>query len=133
MTEIHFHYTSNPNAGDLDISVGIDPSYFERPHHYEFEDRSTIESSKTPLQLLNDLEKSVVQSTGQKPGTRDMWDDEYPDSKDLPRSFGYLVSSTWSGLGDEEDPKERAEVDAKNQSRHQKAFDAYREFVSRLQ
>jgi len=132
--EIYFHYQANPTKGDLEICAGYDCSSFNKEQGYEFENRTTVQSSMTPRQLLDALERSIVERTGERSNTKDIWDDNDPKSRDLPRSFGYLIEDTWSGLGrkDREDPQERRKVDERNKTRHSKIYPIYKEFISRL-
>jgi len=138
MAEIHFYYTAlGISSGNVEISVSYDRLLLRREHDYDFERRDTVQSSESPRRLLEKLEKLVVDKTGVKPSHRDIVPSDCEDDleyRDYPRHFGYLPADTWSGLGsEEEDPKEREEVDDRNQKLHPIALQAYEEFISGLQ
>ncbi|MBR9704271.1 hypothetical protein GOV12_02580 [Candidatus Pacearchaeota archaeon] len=135
METIHFHYQSNPDNGSLDVSMGYNQTYLRSGDIYVFEHRSKVNSDQTPSQLLQRLEKLIVDEIGEKPCTNDLPEDKDPRFRDYPRSLGYLPAGTWSGLEseDDEDPQERKDVDKMNMSRHLKVFPIYQEFILDLQ
>lgn len=129
---IYFLYESNPKTGALTITAQTNPFQIKREGKFSYSEMAVVSSNKRAEEILEDLEKRLIEQTGEKPSIKGLG--MILGKQSFPSKIGYLTRETWAGLRQEgESPKEREEVGKANSTRHKKAYQAYSKLIAELQ
>ena len=93
----------------------------------------TIQTSKTPREVLVDLENLIIKAIGRKSSHRDPLEGINIDNKErykgYPRHFGFSTLG-WPKRGEsQEESDKRIRTDPRNTIVHKKAYLIYREYI----
>lgn len=91
-----------------------------------------IRTESTPRQILQQLEKMILEKVGEKPSIHDPiegWpEDELPEYADWPRQSGYLAQGSWPKKGETEEQADK-KAEENTTIRNAKLLELYQSFL----
>lgn len=136
MQKTYLYYESE-NPGFIRITACSTQLDLPRFMDAKFMSKDSIDSTNTTRVVLQELEKTIIKETGERPCTRDMLEGtSYDLAKNCfgaQRHFGFLPQGNWPITNETQDARKARieEINKRNETLHERLFPIYKRYVEK--